>query len=136
MDEVSIKVTDTLRQWPHERAAAINELARQVHEANKRWWQDPATGEPIKRNVGELLMLAVSELAEAMEGNRKDLADDKLPHRDMFEVEIVDCIIRLLDLGGGLNLDLGGAFVDKMAFNAVREDHKPEARLAAGGKKY
>ena len=22
------------------------------------------------------------------------------------------------------------------AFNAIREDHKPEARLAAGGKKY
>lgn len=94
------------------------------------------TGEPIARNVGELLMLATSELAEALEGHRKSLMDDKLPHRLMFEVEIADCVIRLLDIAGGMDLDLGGAFEEKMAYNAQRADHKVESRRLADGKKY
>lgn len=106
------------------------------HQANLRWWQDPATQEPVQRNVGELLMLCVSELAEGMEGHRKGLKDDKLPHRSMLEVELVDCLIRVLDLAGGLELDLAGAFREKMEFNAQREDHTHAARLADGGKKY
>ncbi len=119
-----------------DRAEAINIIAKQVHAANITWWRDPLTGEPRERNVGELLMLAVSELAEAMEGHRKNLQDDKLPHRKMLEVEIADCIIRLLDLGEGLRLDLGGAFDEKMRYNATRADHKPENRVLPGGKAY
>lgn len=83
-------------------------------------------------------MLAVSELAEAMEGHRKDLADDKLPHRKMFEVELADALIRIFDMAGApeLGLDLGGAFEEKMSYNSTRRDHTNEARLEAGGKKY
>lgn len=114
----------------------LNVLAERVHEANKKWWENPSTGEPIERNFGELMMLAVSELSEALEGHRKNLMDDKLPHRKMVEVEIADCIIRLLDTASGLKMDLGGAFEEKMAFNAVREDHKHESRLKPGGKQY
>ncbi len=107
-----------------------------VHMANVNWWIDPHTGEKKERNVGEMLMLCVSELAEAMEGHRKDLQDDKLPHRSMLEVEIADCMIRLFDLGAGLNLDIAGAFVEKMEYNSSRADHKIENRLKPGGKKY
>lgn len=114
----------------------LNDLAARVHKANAKWWVDLNTGEPLKRNVGELLMLTVSELAEAMEGDRKNLMDDKLPHRKMFEVEIADAIIRIFDIAGGMGLDLGGAFEEKMAFNAVRADHSIEGRKAADGKKY
>ncbi len=114
----------------------LNELAARVHQANAKWWLDINTGEPLQRNVGELLMLAVSELAEAMEGHRKNLMDDKLPHRTMFEVELADCLIRLLDIAGGLGLDLGGAFDEKLAINATRPDHTFEARRAVDGKKY
>jgi NTP pyrophosphatase (non-canonical NTP hydrolase) len=117
-------------------AGAINELVTWCHEANRHWWQDPATGAPVRVNVGEKLMLVVSELAEAMEGDRKGLKDDKLPARSMLEVELADAVIRIFDLAGRLGLDLGGALVEKMAYNATRADHKPEARLAAGGKKY
>lgn len=119
-----------------EQREAINRLADVVHQANAKWWVDLHTNEPKERNVGELLMLATSELAEAMEGHRKCLMDDKLPHRQMFEVELADCMIRILDMAAGLHLDLGGAFVEKMAFNAIREDHKRESRLAENGKKY
>lgn len=114
----------------------LNKLADRVHVANAKWWVDLDTGEPLKRNIGEMLMLCVTELAEAMEGHRKGLMDDKLPHRNMFEVEIVDCMIRLLDIGSGLRLDLDGAFEEKMAFNAIRKDHTAEHRRMAGGKKY
>lgn len=61
------------------------------------WHHNIATGEPKWRNPGEMLMLAVSELAEAMEGHRKNLMDDKLPHRPMIEVELADYVIRVCD---------------------------------------
>lgn len=114
----------------------LKELAIRVHKANEKWWVNPTTGERIKRNFGELMMLAVSELSEALEGDRKDLMDDKLPHRRMAEVEIADCIIRLLDTVEGCGMDLAGAFEEKMDFNATRVDHTHEARMKAGGKKY
>jgi NTP pyrophosphatase (non-canonical NTP hydrolase) len=114
----------------------IEKLTAKVHTANKRWWIDLETQKPITRNVGEMLMLCVSELAEAMEGHRKNLPDDKLPHRKMFEVELADCLIRIFDIAGGLHLDLGSAFEEKMAYNAVREDHTAEHRKSEHGKKY
>ena len=114
----------------------LNSLAGDIHHQNAKWWVDLHTGEPADRNVGELLMLIVSEIAEAMEGHRKNLQDDKLPHRPMIEVELADAVIRILDLSAGLKLDIGGAMVEKLAYNQVREDHKREHRLGPNGKKY
>ena len=89
-----------------------------------------------KALVAEKLCLIHSEISEAMEGHRKGLQDDKLPHRAMIEVELADALIRICDLAGALDMDLGGAVAEKMKFNAVRPDHKKEAREAAGGKAY
>ena len=114
----------------------LNELAQIVHRANEKWWQDPATQQPIKRNKGELLALIHSEISECLEGERKNLMDDKLPHRKMAEVELADALIRILDYVAGFNYDLQGAFDEKMAYNAIREDHKHEARIIAGGKQF
>ena len=114
----------------------LNHLCIKVHAANFKWWQDPITGQPIKRNKGELIALIHSEISEALEGERKDLMDDKLPHRKMAEVELADAIIRIMDYCAGFGYDLQGAFDEKMAFNATREDHKHEARRIAGGKQF
>lgn len=114
----------------------LNDYANESHKANIKWWQDPATKQPIERNFGELIALCHSELSEALEGHRKDLQDDKLPHRKMVEVELADCLIRIFDLAGGLHLDLEGAYMEKSEYNARRADHSHEARLAEGGKKY
>ena len=114
----------------------INAICDICHAANIKWWQDPATGEPIERNVGELLMLVTSELGEALEGHRKDLMDKHLPNRKNFEVELADALIRIFDTCAGLGLDVGGALVEKAEVNRVREDHKVENRLKEGGKKY
>jgi hypothetical protein len=84
----------------------LNERAKEVHAANAKWWHDLETGERIERNKGELLMLVVSEIAEAMEGERKNLMDDHLPHRKMAEVEMADAYIRLLDYAAGFGVDL------------------------------
>ena len=115
-------------------------LTRSCHRAaiDAGWWNDLKTGEDMrgKRNVGEMLMLCVSELAEAMEGDRKGLKDDKLPHRPMLEVELADTVIRIMDLAGGFNLDVAGAIVEKLEYNANRADHRPENRVLANGKKY
>ena len=114
----------------------LNNYARLCHEANIRWWEDLKTGKKIKRNKGGLIMLIVSELAEAMEGERKDLPDDKLPHRLVAEVGMVDALIRIFDYAGAFGYDLDGAFEEKMKFNATRAGHKPESRLKPGGKKF
>lgn len=119
-----------------EEAKMLNHLSDICHEANKNWWLNPATGKPITRNKGELLMLIVSEIAEAMEGERKGLMDDKLPHRFMAEVELADALIRIFDYAAGHGYDLGGAFVEKMAYNATRKDHTHEERLKENGKKF
>ena len=110
------------------------------------WWTDMATGQdmtskgypkiqPIK-NVGELLCLVHSEISEAMEGHRKLLPDDKLPHRSMLEVELADAVIRIFDMAGGLGLDVAGAIAEKLSYNASRADHKIANRRAVGGKKF
>lgn len=117
-------------------AQQLNSLSNLCHEKNKRWWYDLITGARLNRNRGELLMLMVSELAEAMEGERKDQMDDHLPNRKMAEVELADCLIRIFDYAGALGYDVGGAFVEKMAYNEKRADHKAEARLAPNGKKF
>lgn len=99
------------------------------------WWSDE-NGNLKPYNTGEKLMLIVSEIAEGMEGDRKGLKDDHLPHREMLEVELADAVIRIFDLAGRKGYDLGSAITEKLAYNAQRADHKPAARAAVGGKKY
>jgi len=118
-------------------ALIINSLVSEVYTDNIQmgWYSDPATGQRKERNVGEMLALIHSEVSEALEGYRKNLYDDHLPNRSMIEVELADVIIRVFDLAGYLSLDLGGAYIEKRAYNAKRQDHKLEARRGEHGKK-
>lgn len=129
-------------------------LQNACHGAAERagWWTHKKSGYDLKRVmqnpegpleellagalVGQKLCLIHSEISEGMEGDRKKLMDDKLPHRKMLEVELADAVIRAFDLAGGMGLDLGGAIAEKMAFNAIRPDHKVEAREGINGKAY
>lgn len=74
----------------------INEKAKEIFEQNKKvgWWDDP------NRCVFTCFQLVSTEIAEATEGERKNLMDDHLPHRKMGEVGLADALIRVLDLGG------------------------------------
>jgi NTP pyrophosphatase (non-canonical NTP hydrolase) len=135
-------------------AENFNELVYECHEASylAGWWNHGKSGIDLKQvilapttpqealiggaTVAQKLCLVHSEISEGMEGHRKGLMDDKLPHRSMLEVELADAIIRVCDLAGAMGLDLGGAIEEKLAFNKIRPDHKKEAREAAGGKSY
>jgi len=102
------------------------------------WWKDK-NGNPIQNNpyaFSNKIALIHSELSEALEADRKDLMDSHLPHLLGTECELADAMIRLCDLAGAYNLDLGRALVEKMEYNKNRADHKKEARDSVNGKKY
>ncbi len=66
-----------------------------------------------ERNIGEALMLIVTELAEAMEGYRHQ-------DHDNFREELADTFIRLFDLCGGLEIDIEAEIVKKAEKNKLR----------------
>lgn len=101
----------------------LNRLAKEIHKANHHWWHD-SNGKRLDRNKGELLMLVITELAEAVEGIRKNLMDDKLPHRKMEEVEMADALIRILDFAGGFEVHL-----ERMAPTFFQSQNKAEQIL-------
>lgn len=124
----------------HEIRQAVNVLQKCAHRAAKEggWWTDRQTGEDLTQsfNIAEKLCLIHSEISEAMEGARKGLMDDHLPHRQMIEVELADAVIRIADLAGALQLELGSAIAEKMVYNETRADHKIKNRAAVGGKAF
>ena len=130
-------------------STTIEELQSSIHQANilAGWWTDLSNNMDLaeearlgtrlgKAIVAEKLCLIHSEISEAMEGHRKNLPDDKLPHRLMLEVEMADAVIRVLDLCGALELDLAGAIFEKLSYNKTREDHQIKNRKEVNGKSY
>ena len=85
-----------------------NELSEICHAiaVEKGFWDE-------ERNIGEALMLIVTELAEAMESYRKQ--DDA-----NFREEMADTFIRLFDLCGGLGIDIEGEIDKKSQKNKGR----------------
>lgn len=112
----------------------LNKLRDEIHEyaINKGFWDK-------ERETGTLLMLCVSELAEAMEADRKDRYSDleliekdkedfidfkwsfENSIKDTFEDELADTIIRILDLCGAKGIDIEKHIELKMKYNATRE---------------
>lgn len=94
----------------------IGEMQRAVHQTavEHGWWEAP-------RPAGEVLMLMVTELAEAMEAYRGGNPEsEKIPGFSKIEEELADVVIRLLDYAGGEGFDIEGALAAKMAYNETR----------------
>lgn len=109
----------------------ISQLQDLCHtRAKNAGWHD------TPREEGTMIALIHSEVSEAMEGLRKDLMDDHLPHRKMAEVELADAVIRIMDFAGLKGYDLQEAIQDKLEYNLTRADHKKENREKEGGKKF
>lgn len=114
---------------------------QEIHNNNveKGFWEDKET-----KNVGEVLMLCVSELSEALEAHRKNkfanaeqfkqimhgytVADSPITFqetfqrdiKDSFEDEIADTVIRLFDLSEGFGIDLEFHIRQKIDYNKTR----------------
>ncbi|MBN1858712.1 hypothetical protein JW848_05860 [Candidatus Bipolaricaulota bacterium] len=94
----------------------ISDWQRDVHETAREhgWWDR-------SRSTGEVLMLMVTELAEAMEAYRiGNPPSEKIPRFTQIEEELADCLIRMLDFAAAEGLDLEGALAAKAAYNASR----------------
>jgi NTP pyrophosphatase (non-canonical NTP hydrolase) len=123
----------------------LTELRDKIHDNSRQkgFWDEP-------RNIGEALMLIVTELSEALESHRKtgtikhldvmvkkamnEMEEDEFKEhfaimvKDSFEDEMADSIIRILDLCGGLDIDIEWHIVAKMKYN--------DSRTRLHGKKY
>ena len=109
--DFSLKKTSHIKKLKMTTTTKLNDLAKQIHENAKAkgFYDEP-------RNTGELFMLMVSELAEALEADREgrradiDVYLDRLSvhpegevyffqsHiKDTLEDEIADVVIRVLD---------------------------------------
>jgi hypothetical protein len=86
----------------------FDKLAKSIHANNVKvgWWEVGQTC------IFQKIQMASTEIAEATEGARKNLMDDKLPHRKMEEVELADVFIRVLDLGGRMDLRYVGSWIE------------------------
>ena len=120
----------------------ISEIANEIYLTNKKngFWDED-------RNIGEVLMLVVSELSEALEADREnryadlpilennteaykndgyesDIAFKKAFEysvKDSFEDEIADAIIRLLDLSAGFDIPIEKHVRQKLEYNKRRK---------------
>ena len=122
-------------------AARLLTVACSEESRRAGWHNDLKTGLPRTQEqnddfFGTRIALVHSELSEALEGHRKGLPDDHLPHRGSAEVELADALIRIFDLAGVMNYDVAGALAEKLKYNAERADHKVANRRKAGGKAY
>jgi len=102
----------------------IKELIKQSHEnaVKHGFWdnwkhaeQELVSGhaESYYNTIGNMLMLIVSEVAEAEEALRHN-------DEDNFVEELSDIIIRTCDLAGGLDIDLEAEIQKKMGINKDR----------------
>lgn len=97
---------------------ALTVLAKDIHDENreKGFWEHD-------RPLTETTMLIVSELAEAVEEEREGreemwYGDDGKP--EGVDVELVDALIRLLDLLGSRGVDVDEVMRVKRAYNRSR----------------
>ena len=86
----------------------LRELTEMCHRIAKEkgFWDE-------KRNIGEALMLIVTEIAEAMEAHRKQ-------DHENFREELADTFIRLFDLCGGMKIDIQDEILKKSEKNKNR----------------
>lgn len=98
---------------------SLNELAAEIHQnaISHGWWE-------TQREAPEILMLCVSELAEALEEYREGRTETWYACRDKkpegMYVEMVDCLIRILDYLAHENVDIDRTAAEKMAYNKTR----------------
>jgi NTP pyrophosphatase (non-canonical NTP hydrolase) len=104
------------------RGLTFQELLDESHQTaiEKGWWENQ------DRNFGELLMLMVGELSEAMEEYRKYGLNSVLFKRiengkpEGIAIEFADVLIRMADTCAKYNIPLEDALRIKLEYNKTR----------------
>lgn len=80
--------------------------------------------EPEQDNIAAKLALVHSELSEALEYARQpdgfSARDDRCPQLTGVAAELADAMIRIFDIAGRHQINLGEAVVEKMTYNLQR----------------
>lgn len=114
---------------------AINDLAEDISDLaeQKGFWDAEAFSDIAL--IPTKLALVGSEVAEALDVHRKEYDDDTESltsnmtpmQEDDFTEELADVVIRVFDVCGYYDLDIGTAIIDKIEKNRLRP-HKHSKR--------
>ena len=100
-------------------AVDINDISKTIHTVavDKGWWDTP-------RSFGDVMMMIVTECAEAVEHYREGKELNKLWYEDTkpdgVPAEMADIIIRVLDACVQYDINIEESLVEKVRYNESR----------------
>lgn len=100
----------------------FNELAKQVNAlARKNGFWEQSVDSPSANVVPLKLCLIHEEVSEALTAVRKSLgSSEKIPAHSALAEELADIVIRVMDLGHEMGIDMGEAIMAKFSYNLKR----------------